>query len=136
MAASVLKQAPNTYTIKNYRKIHGRHYSILPDRSGKPELQPDKYNILMYYHLPVVLWLSKKNRKIRTCFVLSYCVGVLINTFHAFGSWSSSLFLHVPDKTKQTRTEIGRLFIDDVLENEQLSGVGGEDGDGVWRVVL
>ena len=61
VAASVLKQAPNTYTIKNYRKIHGRHYSILPDRSGKPELQPDKYNVLMYYHLPVVLWLSNNS---------------------------------------------------------------------------
>ena len=37
---------------------------------------------------------------------------------------------------KQTCTEIGGLLIDDVLKNEQLSGVGGEDGDGVWRVVL
>ena len=61
VAASVLKQAPNTYAINNYRKIHGRHYSILPDRSVKPELQPDKYNVLMYYHLPVVLWLSNNS---------------------------------------------------------------------------
>ena len=30
----------------------------------------------------------------------------------------------------------GLLLLHDVLEGEHLSGVGGEDGDGVWGVAL